>query len=303
MAIELISGPANAGKAQLVFDALRARLARGEEPLLVVPTRADADHYMRELTADGPVMGLRIERFRGLTEEIVRRAGIHGAPLSELAQEQLLARLAVRSGLAEEGPRSPADGLLRALRELVAELELRAVTPQRLSQALTQWAETDGTGPGALALAELYQGYHRELARMQRRDPRQRVLMALDTLRGRPALWRGTPVLLYGFDSFDDLQLDVIETLGSVVAASVTVSLTYEPGRFAFAGRARTFAALEPIAAERRELAPREDYYEPGSRAALAHLERSLFELDAGRVAPGAAVALLEGGGSARSSS
>ena len=38
------------------------------------------------------------------------------------------------------------------------------------------------------------------------------------------------PVLFYGFDDFTPLQLDTIHTLGAVVGAPVTVSLTYEPG-------------------------------------------------------------------------
>ena len=54
MPITLITGPANAGKARLVMDAVRRDLAHGLEPLLVVPTRADAEHYLRELAADGP---------------------------------------------------------------------------------------------------------------------------------------------------------------------------------------------------------------------------------------------------------
>ena len=53
MPITLITGPANAGKAQVVMDAVRAHLARGEEPLLIVPTRADVDHYRRELAGGG----------------------------------------------------------------------------------------------------------------------------------------------------------------------------------------------------------------------------------------------------------
>ena len=79
--------------------------------------------------------------------------------------------------------------------------------------------------------------------------------------------------------------------------ARVTVSLTYEPGRTAFAGRAATFAALAPLADEHRRLAPRAEYYAPASRRALSHLERSLFEPDASREDPGGAVRLLEGGG------
>jgi ATP-dependent helicase/DNAse subunit B len=104
-------------------------------------------------------------------------------------------------------------------------------------------------------------------------------------------------VLFYGFDDLTRLQLDAIETLGVLVGAGVTVSLTYEPGRTAFGGRASTFQALAPLAAEHRQLPARAAYYAPGSRAALSHLERSLFEPDAARVDPGGAVRLLEGGG------
>ena len=62
MPITLITGPANSGKAQLLMDAVRRHLAHGEEPLLVVPTGADAEHYLRELAAEGAPMGVRVER-------------------------------------------------------------------------------------------------------------------------------------------------------------------------------------------------------------------------------------------------
>jgi ATP-dependent helicase/DNAse subunit B len=103
-------------------------------------------------------------------------------------------------------------------------------------------------------------------------------------------------VLFYGFDDFQVLQLDAIETLGAIVDADVTVSLTFEPGRMAFAGRARTFQELSPIARVHRALPPRDDYYAPGAREALTHLERSLFEPDVRRVLGDGAVRLLEGG-------
>src|SRR5208282_2629052 len=123
-------------------------------------------------------------------------------------------------------------------------------------------------------------------------DGEQSAAHALDALRERPALWGLTPVLIYGFDDLTRLQLDAIETLGRVVGAQVTVSLAYEPGRAAFAGRAASFHAL---AQAHRRLHARADYYAPGARAALSHLERSLFEPDAARIEPGAALTLLEG--------
>ncbi len=129
-------------------------------------------------------------------------------------------------------------------------------------------------------------------------DPERQATRALDLLRRTPVLWGSMPVLLYGFDDFTRLQLDAIETLGVVVGAPVTVSLTYEPGRAAFASRGDTFQRLLPLAAEHLSLPPRAEHYAPGARAALHHLERHIFEPDVPAPIPtGEALRLLEGGG------
>jgi hypothetical protein len=57
VSVTLITGPANAGKAQVVLDAVRLGMAHGEEPLLVVPTFADAEAYLRELAGEGASRG------------------------------------------------------------------------------------------------------------------------------------------------------------------------------------------------------------------------------------------------------
>jgi ATP-dependent helicase/DNAse subunit B len=290
MPIALITGPANAGKAQLLMEAVRRHVAHGEEPLLVVPTRVDADYYRRELAGEGTAMGVQVERFEGLIGEAVRRAGVGEPVLGGLARERLLAAVAARPGGAR-------GGFVRALAALIAELRVRRVTPSRLSAALARLAAVEGRGTVAGEVGALFERYDGALRRVGRLDSEQRAVRALDALRGKPALWGGRPVLFYGFDDLTRLQLDAIETLGSVVGASVTVSLTYEPGRTAFAGRAGTFQALEPLAAEHRQLGARAEYYAPSARAALSHLERSLFEADAHRVDPAGAVRLLEGGG------
>src|ERR1700730_5883063 len=112
MALTLVTGPANAGKAQVVMDAVRRHVAHGEEPLLVVPTRADAEHYRRALAGEGGAMGVEVERFAGLLGEAVRRAGVGGPVLGELARERVLAAIAARpdAGGAEI---VPAPGLVR----------------------------------------------------------------------------------------------------------------------------------------------------------------------------------------------
>jgi ATP-dependent helicase/DNAse subunit B len=297
MPITLITGPANAGKAREVLDAVRGHLARGEEPLLLVPTRADVERYRRELALEGTVLGARVERFEGLIGEIVRRTGVSEPVLGRVARERVLAKVAAGGG--EDAPRST-PGFVSALAAMVAELEVQRVTPARLEAALKAWASADGAGAaaGAGELGRLYGEYRKLLRRIGRTDPERRAAQALDALRLEPALWGATPVLMYGFDDFGALQLDVIETLGSVVDARVTVSLTYEPGRTAFGGRAGTFETLRPLAGEHRHLQAHAEYYAPGARAALHHLERSLFEPGAGRIKDAAgAVRLLEGGG------
>jgi ATP-dependent helicase/DNAse subunit B len=292
MPITLITGPANAGKAELVLDAVRRHSAQEQDPLLVVPTRADAEHYLRELAGESVAMGVRVERFAGLTAETVRRAGLGQPVLGGLARERLLRALAEQELSASAGP-----GFVRTLSELLGELRTRRVSPARLVGALDAWHDADGAGAGRAELGRLFVRYDAELRRLGRLDAEQLALRALDALRERPALWGLTPVLFYGFDDLTRLQLDAIETLGRVVDAPVTVSLAYEPGRSAFAGRAATFQALAPLAAGLRELRPRAEHYAPQARTALSHLERSLFEPGAARVGSGGAVRLLEGGG------
>ncbi len=326
MPITLITGPANAGKAGVVMDALRAHRARGERPLLVVPTRADVERYRQELegqelevqelegqelegqelggheldrpqlTLGGRAEEIRVERFDGLLNEVLRRAGSSGRRLGWLARERALAGV-----LRGVGGQSPTAGVVRALAALVGELEVERVTPVRLGRALDAWVAADPThAPHARELGALFEQYCRGMEKLRpaRVSPERQAARALDELRRTPARWGTRPVLLYGFDDFTRLQLDAIETLGAVVGAPVTVSLTYEPGRAALASRGDTFQRLLPLAAEHLPLAPRAEHYAPGARVALHHLERHIFELDVPAPAlAGEALRLLEGGG------
>jgi len=297
MAITLVTGPANAGKARAVLDAVRADAARGLEPLLVVPTHADVERYRRELAEGGGVREVRVERFEGLLAEVARRAGVATRALTPLLCRRVLAAVAARRSANPELAARP--GFVRTLAALVGELEVERVTPGRLRQALGAWVaaereegdereEADGRGsetdrdrgrdPRADELGALFAGYHELLERLGRSDPDQRTAAALDAIRRTPALWGGTPVHLYGFDDLTRLQLDAIETLGRIVDAPMTVSLAYEPGRVAFAGRAGAFQTLLPWASEHRALPARAEYYADAARPVLHRLERGLFE-------------------------
>ncbi len=288
MPIALVTGPANAGKARVLLDAVRGHVARHEEPLLIVPTEADQARYRRELAEGGLALGARVERFEGLLAVVLARAGDARAPLGPLACEHLLARLA-----------NARPGMARELAALVAALETQRVTPTRLRGALRA-LRSERQDPGEQAplerLCTVFERYQQTLTQMRRPDRELRATRALDELRRKPASWGAVPVLLYGFDDFTELQIDTILTLGGVVGAPTMVSLAYEPGRVAFLGRASTFQRLAPFADSHTELSARADHYAPPSREALHHLERSLLSDDPQRVDPGEAVRLLEGG-------
>jgi len=289
MPILLLTGPANAGKARAMLDLVRAHHARAERPLLVVPTRADSERFAGELSASGLRPGVRVERFDGLIAEVIRRAGDAPPALGALARERVLAHVSGRS----------TRGLIRALGAFVAELEVARIDAPRLRSALDAWGAADpGQRARAAWLADLYESYQQVLTQLGRSDPERRAAHALDALRRSPARWGAIPVLLYGFDDFTRLQLDVIETLGTVVGARVAVSLTFERGRDAFAGRAHIFQTLAALATEQRELPPRAEHYAPSARGALHHLERHIFEPRRARARSAKdAVRFLEGGG------
>ena len=276
MPLTLVTGPANAEKARVVLDRVRAALDR--DPILVVPTVPDMDRYRRELADDGLVFGVQVETFSGLLREVSRRVGIAGAPLGRLARERVAvtAAQALRSPALRASAATP--GFAAAACRLFDELEEDRITPQRWTGALRTWAGEDGArGAYAADLGRLYSAYLDRLAKLDRRDETLHRAAALDALLEAPAAWGATPVLFYGFDDLGPLQLHAVRALAST-DAEVTLSLTYERGRHAFAARGAAMAELEPEADDHIELEPRAEHYAPESRAALHHLERRLFE-------------------------
>ena len=298
MPLTLVTGPANAAKAGVVFERMRARLA--EAPLLVVPTPADADHYQREVADSGLVFGAEVVTFGRLGEVVAERVGLAGRRLGPVASERVLRAAIADAGLDALADSAGAPGFVAAAAELVAELQRNLITPTRLSSAVAaaEREQTLGRPAELREVVTIYRAYRRRLAALDAHDADGRPWAALDALRAHPAAWGTRPVLFYGFDDLTRVQLDAVETLVGRAGADVLVTLPYEPGRIAFGGRATTVALLAPLAAEHVTLPERSEHYLPAARAALHHLERHLFEPHA-PIASGvtAGIGLLEAGG------
>ena len=293
MPLTLITGPANAAKAGAVLERFRAALPR--EPVLVVPTPADADHYRRELASQGMVLGADVATFSGLVRMVAEATGVRPKVLGRVARERVVRAAVAGTRLQALARSAAAPGFAAAAGALFAELGRSLVGPARFTRAVRDWVATGEAPAHAEELAALYSAYHRRLERLGVVDREGLARAALDALRERPAAWGGRPVFLYGFDDLTPLQHDAVETLAR--HADVCLALAYEPGRAAFAGRAATVELLKPLADRHELLADRSEHYAPAARAALHHLERSLFEPGAGRVTPNGAVRLLEAGG------
>ena len=299
MSLVLVTGPANAAKAGVVLGRFREALERSgslrlpaPEPLLVVPTAADVEPYQRELAASGAVFGGEVTTFSRLLRLMARRAGYRGRSLGFVARDRVVAAAVGQARLRVLGDSARTPGFARAAGRLFSELQRAAIGPERFTAGMRAWAGETGRRDYAEDVAALYAAYGRRVAALDRVDPDGFAFNALDALRADPARWGGRPVFLYGFDELTATQLDAVETLVRACEADVTISLTYEPGRAAFAARAAAVETLRPLADEVIALEARREFAAP----ALHHLERHLFE-EAQPQRPNGAVRLLEAGG------
>ena len=295
MPLTLVTGPANAAKAGEVLGGLRARLP--EDPILLVPTFGDVEHAQRELAERGAVFGAHVLRFRWLFQEIARRSG-YGERVASDVQRELIVEEAVQAANLDVLAESAAQpGFVRAATRFVAELGRSMVDPARFTRALRDWA---GDGPRrayAEEVAAVYRGYRAGLDRAGLVDADVFGWRALDALRADPDAWGGTPLFVYGFDDFTALELDALETISGRCGADVSVSLPFEPGREAFRATAGIRQELLARGASELALEPVDVHYVEGSRAALHHLERRLFEEPGEPVDPGAAISFHNAGG------
>ncbi|MEA2450014.1 MAG: hypothetical protein QOG63_1946, partial [Thermoleophilaceae bacterium] len=162
MALKLVTGPANSGRAGEVLDAYRARIA--EDPILVVPTARDVEQLVRELARTGAGLGARVVLFAGLFEAIGERCGAPPRRVASGVQREVLVEEAIR----EVSPRAlrasaGRPGFTRAAVALVAELERSMAEPHALEGALERWRPRGARGSRLREAAAIYRAYRERL--------------------------------------------------------------------------------------------------------------------------------------------
>ena len=277
MPLTLITGPANAAKAGAVLERFRAALPR--EPVLVVPTAADAEHYQRELSAEGIVVGAEVVD--------VPAAGPRARGGHRRARARRSGRSRASGSCARWWPRRTCEVLARsaaapgfpaAADALFAELGRSLIGPARFTRAVRDW-EASGEAP---AHARRARGPVLRLpppARARSAPSTREGLAraALDALRERPGrLGRpaGVPLRLRRPDAAAARHgRDARPPRRRLRRARLRAGPrgVRRPGGD---GRAAQAARRAPRAA--RTTAP--STTRPTARAALHHLERELFE-------------------------
>ena len=253
MGLNLITGPANAGKVALLLRRYLEALPR--EPYLIVPNRSDVEERERELLTIQPaLLGGSIGTFDDLFRQIARAGGETPRVASEAQRALIVRRALATQSLNGLGRSARFGGFADALLATVGELESGLLDPDDLEGEL----------------ATLYAAYRGELDRVHLWDAdllrRQRVANELSA-------WNGEPVFAYGFEDLTGAEWALLQALAG--RSEVTVSMPYEPGRAAFASLSRTMEDLAGLADGRiveLQLALNQ-VVEP----ALAHLERRLF--------------------------
>jgi ATP-dependent helicase/DNAse subunit B len=256
LGLNLITGPANAGKVALLLR--RYLEALSDEPYLIVPNRSDVDRVERDLLALQPaLLGGSIGTFDDLFKRIARR-GADGRPVASEAQRTLIVRRALAGqSLNGLGRSARFGGFADALLATVAELESGLLDPNDLEGEL----------------AALYAAYRGELDRLNLWDRDLLRRHAAERVANELAAWSGEPVFAYGFEDLTGAEWGLLEALAG--RTEVTVSIPYEPGRAAFASLSRTMDDLSSLADGRiQELGPG---FDEVAAPALAHLERTLF--------------------------
>jgi RecB family exonuclease/superfamily I DNA/RNA helicase len=284
--------PASAGKTAFALGRAKATAADvAGEARLVVPGRQQVLSCRRRLAMSGGALGVRVMTFDELNGECLAAAGESYKILPAAVQYGLMRSVAVSTKPVFYGALTDKPGFIQLLQAFVAEMKAGRIWPEDFLKAV----KAMGDEPRLRELGLIYEAYQTRLELEGWADYAGLAWLAAERLDAHEKVATDWPlVILDGFDSFTQVQYDLLKILAARVGELV-VTLTGAAGegqaRRVFRRFQKTKERLEKALGAEAESLP-EQSHQPAP--ALSHLEATLFEETTGRV-PGAGwVTLLQ---------
>ena len=251
--LNFILGPSGSGKSHTMLAALRARAARGERSILIVPEQFTSSTEGQLYRTLGDSLSAYVESysFTSLAEALLRRYGGAAVPTLTEAGRALLLRRAADSLLDKVvyySRQRRSAAFCEKAAQTVSELKSAGVTPEMLAD----YAKAPGADREKLdELALIYAAYEGLLAQsaMDPGDRQQRAAERLDA-----AFFAGRAVYIDEFDTFNAPKRALLAAMLPV--ADVTVCLCCDGeqdrdgGMGLFSGAKNVVNTLKRMAAE-----------------------------------------------------
>lgn len=312
--VELIIGPAGAGKTQRALEAYRAALAaevsnrRFGSCLWITPTGRSRRQVLRALTdgASSVCFGQRVLTFEQFAEQVLRSAPIAIQPLSRIGKRKLLRDLINdlrnRRQLPYFASVAGTTGFLDLCIAFISELKRAEIWPDEFTAIIERTSDDHGStprGPDARSreIALIYNLYQERLHAAGGTASQDGVISGLYDTEGR--FWsartllqdghrgpfeRLTCVVVDGFTDFTHTQYEILESLADL-SARLHVTLPGEAATRADEGRFDLFEkttgaliALRSAFARHEVTEKRLDPMPPFCETTFGHISAHLFD-------------------------
>jgi len=282
MSISIIIAPAGGGKTTWVINRSR-ELSMGlkESPQVVVPSRMQANIFRRRLADAGGAIGIQVNTFEEIAQNILDLAGVYQTRITEIAQTQIMGAILENCSLEYYAGIRAKPGLIQKVLELIRELKTGGIQPEIFEDAVKN---TDG-GPRLSELASIYTAYQDKFQAEKWTDYAGELWLAAEMLEANPDLcspWK--TILIDGFDDLSPVQLRIIQVWEKQIP-DLSITLTGKEGKTRPLVHKRFNRTLELLS---KTLALEIVYLndqqlKKNSGTTLAFLESTLFSMDNGQ--------------------
>lgn len=279
MKITLLIGPAASGKTEACLRALRAGRERTprKPAWVLLPDRAQAVAFRRRLAQQGGALGVRVETFPALVEDLLVQLDEARPRATEPLRRRLmgaaLAHLAAEGSLPHFGPIARMPGLVSELAHRIGELKRAGHSPDDFG------TYADSRGDPLEEIAAVYRAYEAGLEAIGWSDREGLARRAARALHSSEEELHGCDlVVVDGFDSFSRTQLELMQGLARA-GSELLITL---PGELDDRGRRRAYERFRETAEELLNALPDLEALEieGGSQlpADLKGLETAIFD-------------------------